>query len=135
LQRSHIAPWSDGGKRNFCFTLALTFYPLPSAFAFRSGAIASKHSEDGQERKWLLADSGFAGDCPANSVARIFKETENDSPSPWGSVNSNCECVGGAGGERGPARRDELRGEELVGRSLLRRPDIWAARQRSPTII
>jgi hypothetical protein len=49
-----------------CFKLALTFYPLP------------------QERKWLLADSGFADDCPANSVARIFKQTENDSPSPWG---------------------------------------------------
>jgi hypothetical protein len=31
-----------------------------------------------------LADSGFAGDCPANSVSRIFKETANDSPSPWG---------------------------------------------------
>jgi hypothetical protein len=37
-----------------------TFYPLPSAFAFRSGAIASKHNEDGQERKWLLAGFGFA---------------------------------------------------------------------------
>jgi hypothetical protein len=38
-------------KFDLCFTLVLTFYPLPSAFAFRSGAIASKHSEDGQERK------------------------------------------------------------------------------------
>jgi hypothetical protein len=26
----------------------------------------------------------FASDCPANSVARIFMETANDSPSPWG---------------------------------------------------
>ena len=26
----------------------------------------------------------FADDCPANSVARIFMETANDSPSPWG---------------------------------------------------
>jgi hypothetical protein len=57
---------NNDGKRNFYFTLALTFYPLP------------------QERKRLLADSGFAGDCPTNSVARIFKETANNSPSPWG---------------------------------------------------
>jgi hypothetical protein len=28
-----------------------------------------------------------------------------------------------------------LCGQELVGRSLPRRPNIWAARQRSPTII
>ena len=37
-----------------------------------------------QERKSPLADSDFADDRPANSVARIFKHTENDSPSPWG---------------------------------------------------
>jgi hypothetical protein len=47
-------------------TPALTFHPLP------------------QERKSTLADSGFADDRPANPVARIFKRTENDSPSPWG---------------------------------------------------
>jgi len=34
---------------------------------------------------------------------------------------------GGVAGECG------LRGEELVGRSLPCRPDIWAAQQRSPT--
>src|ERR1017187_299522 len=33
----------------------------------------------------------------------------------------------------GVAGECELRGEELVGRSLPRRPDIWAAQQRSPT--
>jgi len=26
----------------------------------------------------------MADECPANPVARIFKETANDSPSPWG---------------------------------------------------
>jgi hypothetical protein len=67
-----------------CFTLALTFYPLPSAFAFGSGAIASKRSEDGQERKWLVDVSGLAANRPANPVARIFKKPANDSPSPWG---------------------------------------------------
>jgi hypothetical protein len=51
---------------DICFTLALTFYPLP------------------QERKSPLNDSGFADDCPAHPVTRIFKQTENDSPSPWG---------------------------------------------------
>jgi hypothetical protein len=49
-----------------CYTPALTFYPLP------------------QERKWLLAGFGFADERPANPVARIFKATANDSPSPWG---------------------------------------------------
>jgi hypothetical protein len=48
------------------YTLALTFYPLP------------------QERKWLLGGFGFADDCPANPVARIFKDTADDSPSPGG---------------------------------------------------
>jgi len=33
----------------------------------------------------------------------------------------------------GVAGECELRGEELVGRSLPRRPYIWAAQQRSPT--
>ena len=50
----------------------------------QAGAIASKHSEDGPERKLPLTDSGFADDRPANPVVRIFKETANDSPSPWG---------------------------------------------------
>jgi hypothetical protein len=50
------------------FTPALTFYPLPSAFAFGSGAIASKRSEDGQERKQLSLVSGFADERPANPV-------------------------------------------------------------------
>jgi hypothetical protein len=27
---------------------------------------------------------GYANDHPANPVARIFKRTDNDSPSPWG---------------------------------------------------
>ncbi|MGO9587726.1 MAG: hypothetical protein ACLP2Y_16190 [Limisphaerales bacterium] len=54
------------GERKFVFTLALTLNPLP------------------RERKSPLADSGFANDRSANSVARIFKETANDSPSPWG---------------------------------------------------
>jgi len=47
-------------------TLALTFYPLP------------------QERKWPQSISRFAADHPANPAARMFKETANDSPSPWG---------------------------------------------------
>jgi hypothetical protein len=58
--------WCDDGKPNFCFTLALTLNPLP------------------RERKSPLADSGFADDRPANPVERIFKETANNSPSPWG---------------------------------------------------
>jgi hypothetical protein len=49
-----------------CFTLALTFYPLP------------------QERKWLVDVSGLAANRLANPVARIFKKPANDSPSPWG---------------------------------------------------
>jgi hypothetical protein len=53
-----------GGGRKFVLTLALTFFPLP------------------QERKPPLADSRFEDDRPANPVARIFKETANDSPSP-----------------------------------------------------
>jgi len=63
-------------------TLALTFYPLPSAFALGSGVIASKRSEDGQERKSPLANSGFADDRPANPIVRIFKGMANVSPSP-----------------------------------------------------
>ena len=38
-----------------------------------------------------------------------------------------------AGSERGVAGECELRGQELVGRSLPRRPGIWAAEHRSPT--
>jgi hypothetical protein len=57
-----------------CFTLALTFYPLP------------------QERKWLPADSGFADEYSANPVARIFKGTVNDSPSPWGEGRDEGGC-------------------------------------------
>ena len=53
-------------RNEICFTLALTLNPLP------------------QERKSPLADSGFADDRPANSVAQIFKETAGNSPSPWG---------------------------------------------------
>ncbi len=37
-----------------------------------------------QERKSPFADSGFADDRPANSVAQIFNETADNSPSPWG---------------------------------------------------
>jgi hypothetical protein len=54
------------GGMNFVLTLALTLNPLP------------------QERKSPLADSGFADDRPANSVAQIFKETADNSPFPWG---------------------------------------------------
>ena len=32
----------------------------------------------------MLAGFGFADERPANPVARISKETANDSPSPWG---------------------------------------------------
>jgi hypothetical protein len=32
----------------------------------------------------LLAGFGFADEHPANPVAQIFKQTENDSPSAWG---------------------------------------------------
>jgi hypothetical protein len=53
-------------KLELCFTPALTFYPLP------------------RERKWQLAGFGCADERPANPVARIFMETANDSPSPWG---------------------------------------------------
>jgi hypothetical protein len=54
----------DRGELDLCFTLALTFYPLP------------------QERKWQLADFGCADERPTNPVARIYLETANDSPSP-----------------------------------------------------
>jgi hypothetical protein len=60
-----ILGWTNGGM-NLVLTPALTFYPLP------------------QERKWLLDGSGLADGRPANPVARIFKATADDSPSPWG---------------------------------------------------
>ena len=57
----------DGrGELDLCFTLALTFYPLP------------------QERKWQLAGFDCADERPVNPNARIFMETANDSPSSWG---------------------------------------------------
>ena len=37
-----------------------------------------------QEKEKLRAGFGFADERPANPVARISKQTENDSPSPWG---------------------------------------------------
>jgi hypothetical protein len=46
--------------------------------------VASKRSEDGQEKEQLLSVSIFSADRPANPVARISKLTENDAPSPWG---------------------------------------------------
>jgi len=59
--------------------LALTFYPLP------------------QERKSPAHVFIFSADHPANPVARFFKETANDSPSP----------PTGVGGEgRGEVARD-----------------------------
>jgi len=68
---------------NLCFTLAFTFYPLPSVFtAFRRDRAEAK-GEGGQERKWPLAGFGFADDRPAKSVARMFEKAANDSPSPW----------------------------------------------------
>jgi hypothetical protein len=70
-----------------CFTLALTFYPLPSVFtAFRRDRAEAK-GEGGQERKWQLADFGCADERPVNPVARIFMETANNSPSPWGDLS------------------------------------------------
>ena len=36
-----------------------------------------------QEKEQLLFVSILSDDCPANPAARIFKETANDSPSPW----------------------------------------------------
>ena len=76
--------WTAGAKLDLCFTLALTFYPLPSIFtAFRRDRAEAK-GEGGQERKWQLAGIGRADERPVNPVARIFMETANDSPSPWG---------------------------------------------------
>ncbi len=58
-------------KFDLCFTLALTFYPLPSVFtAFRRDRAEAK-GEGGQERKSLLAGFGFANDPPAIPAARI----------------------------------------------------------------
>jgi len=72
----------DRGELDLCFTLALTFYPLPSVFtAFRRDRAEAK-GEGGQERKWQLAGIGRADERPVNPVARIFMETANDSPSP-----------------------------------------------------
>jgi hypothetical protein len=34
--------------------------------------------------KKLLADFGFAEECPANHGMRVFKGTADDSPTPWG---------------------------------------------------
>jgi hypothetical protein len=53
-------------------------FPLPSAFAFRSGAIASKHSEDGQERTLLRTifkhlDAGRAN--TADSELEVGRKT------------------------------------------------------------
>jgi hypothetical protein len=52
-------------------------HTLPTNFRQSSAGMSS-----GQARKWLLAGSGFADERPANPVARIFKGTANDSPSP-----------------------------------------------------
>jgi hypothetical protein len=72
----------DDRRNEFCFDACPHLYPLPSAFAFCSGAIASKHSEDGQERILPITVSGYSFAHPANPVARTSKQTENDSPSP-----------------------------------------------------
>ena len=50
----------------FVLTLALNLIPLCG------------------KKEQLLHVSGCADDRPANPVARIFKETADDSPSPWG---------------------------------------------------
>jgi hypothetical protein len=56
----------DRDELDLCFTPALTFYPLPP------------------EKKWKLAGFVCADERPVNPVARIFMETANNSPSPWG---------------------------------------------------
>jgi len=37
-----------------------------------------------QEKEKLLDDSGFVDERPESPVARIFKRTANNPPSPWG---------------------------------------------------
>jgi hypothetical protein len=56
--------WTIGGI-NFVLTLALILIPLCG------------------KKEQLLHVSGYADDRPANPVARIFKKTADDSPSPW----------------------------------------------------
>ena len=56
--------WGRNGKTDLCYTLALTFYPLP------------------QERKSPWHVLIFSADRPANPVARVSKDAAQVSPSP-----------------------------------------------------
>ena len=56
----------DDCRNEFCFDARPHLFPLP------------------QERTTWRTASGWRESCPANPVARIFKETADDSPSPWG---------------------------------------------------
>ena len=44
------------------------------------------------EKEQLLFVSVLLADCPANPVARIFKETANNSPSPGGEGRGEDRC-------------------------------------------
>jgi hypothetical protein len=54
----------DDRRNEFCFDARPHLYPLP------------------QERILPITVSGYSFAHPANPVARISKQTENDSPSP-----------------------------------------------------
>jgi hypothetical protein len=56
----------DDRRNEFCFDARPHLYPLP------------------RERILPITVSGYSFAHPANPVARISKQTENDSPSPWG---------------------------------------------------
>jgi len=45
-----------------------------------------------QERKSLSTVSGFADECPANSVVKMLKGAANDSPSPGGEGRGEGGC-------------------------------------------
>jgi tRNA N6-adenosine threonylcarbamoyltransferase len=96
-----------GAKLDLCSTLALTFYPLPSVFiAFRRDRAEAK-GEGGQERKWQLAGFDCEDERPVNPDARIFMETANDSPSPWGEGRDE----GGREPKMDRSRRNQMKAE------------------------
>ena len=67
---------------------------------------------------------------PGNSGGALVDEHGN----VVGVVSAKLDASAALAAEWGIAGKRELRGEELVGRSLLRRPDIGAAGHRSPTL-
>jgi hypothetical protein len=54
--------------------------------------VASKRSEDGQERKWHSFVSGFVDERPANPFVEIIKGAANDSPSAGGEGRGEGGC-------------------------------------------